>query len=92
MLDSKVIIQALDQLVDACSLIDEAGACDKCPMKHTCMKEESLIDVMNFLTADRIDEMVEVSHQDHRSEEDRMASHYDNLRELWVDELLDGSF
>ena len=44
------IIGGSDAVLSACDNISEAGACDKCPLRSTCIEDHSFADVATSFT------------------------------------------
>lgn len=82
-------IDRIGDLFDACGYIHDAGGCDRCPLKTTCLDEETFMQVADSLTYDRIYEFLGFAEdiENHDNEED--WENYQNWlkseteRELW---------
>ena len=79
----------LGTVCDCCAFIEDAGACDGCPLKHNCLSETPAMDFVNFLTRDSIREFLDYSEDVERyvDEQDFIANMADIQRkeELWED-------
>lgn len=84
-------IAALEDIFEACGSIKDAGACDKCPLKHFCIEDTTVDEfcdsatkgmlVETFGFADDVEEFI--------SEEDYIYDLADRERKGERDELYD---
>lgn len=51
--------ERLEDIYDACSFIQEAGGCDKCPILRNCINETSVAEFADFVTRGSITEMLD---------------------------------
>lgn len=52
------LLDELERIGDACGVIQDGGACDKCPMWATCMQDTSAEEWIYAITESMIDEMI----------------------------------
>jgi hypothetical protein len=84
-------IDSLGTIYDACNFIQDAGGCDKCPIKHVCLGETAVADFANFCTKNSLREFLDFADdvENYANEQD-MNNYHDWLnaerdRELWAD-------
>ncbi|MBQ1295095.1 MAG: hypothetical protein IIY21_13720 [Clostridiales bacterium] len=53
-----VFIDALEDIYEACASIQDAGGCDKCPIKHNCLDDTSVAEFANFCTRGSLEEFM----------------------------------
>lgn len=84
--DENIII-----LHEACEVIENAGGCDRCPLKDCCLDVSSFKAVCEELTAGMIDEFLSFSDdiETHYNEEDAVAYFADMARKAERDEYYD---
>ena len=78
-------------LYEACTVIESAGACDRCPLKDSCLDVASFMAICENLTADMIDEFLGFSDdiENPITEADIIASYADMARKAERDEYYD---
>lgn len=80
---------SLGTVYDACAFIEDAGACDGCPLKYNCLSETPIMDFANFCTRRSIQEFLDYSEdvEKYVDEQDFIANMADIQRkeELWED-------
>lgn len=80
---------SLGTVYDTCAFIEDAGACDGCPLKHNCLSETPIMDFANFCTRRSIQEFLDYSEdvEKYVDEQDFIANMADIQRkeELWED-------
>ncbi len=84
-------ITSLGDLYDTCGFIQDAGGCDRCPLKGNCLDETTLNEFANFVTKGNIREFLGFGEdvENYANEQD-MANYHAELdaqkeRELWAD-------
>ena len=84
-------VLSLGDLYDTCGYLQDAGACDRCPLKNNCMDEVSLNEFANFVTRNNVKEFLEFGEdvENYANEQD-VADYHAELdaqkeRELWED-------
>lgn len=81
--DLKMIEKSLDLLMSACNTINDAGACEQCPLRLTnCLEETSFADIYYDLPMGSVEEMLGLADDvaDYISEEDYIADLADRER------------
>jgi hypothetical protein len=51
-------IDLLGVIYEACGTIQDAGGCDKCPIKHNCLNDTSVAEFANFCTKGSLEEFL----------------------------------
>lgn len=80
--DAQWIINAVDLALSACENIQEAGACDRCPLFGTCLDDNSFLDVATSFNTDHWKDFLGLSDDviDYISEQDYIANRADMER------------
>lgn len=55
---AKEFIDHLEKVFDACTEIQDAGGCSKCPISHNCIDETTVSEFANFCTKGKLDEFL----------------------------------
>ena len=78
-------------LHDACEAIENAGECDRCPLRNCCLDVSSFMAVCEEVSAGMIDEFLGFSDEigRHYDEEDALAYYADMARKAERDEYYD---
>lgn len=78
-------------LHDACEAIENAGECDRCPLRNCCLDVSSFMAVCEEVSAGMIDEFLGFSDdiENHYNEEDALAYYADMARKAERDEYYD---
>ena len=76
-MDGRTITKTLEAVFDACGCIQEAGACDKCPVRHCCLDTTTFSEVCDIVSVGTFDEMLGFAKDiDAKSNEEDMAAYY----------------
>ena len=78
-------------LHEACEAIENAGGCDRCPLRNCCLDVSSFMAVCEEVSAGMIDEFLGFSDdiERHYDEEDALAYYADMARKAERDEYYD---
>ena len=78
-------------LHEACEAIENAGECDRCPLRNCCLDVSSFMAVCEEVSAGMIDEFLKFSDdiEEHYDEEDALAYYADMARKAERDEYYD---
>ena len=78
-------------LHDACEAIENAGECDRCPLRNCCLDVSSFMAVCEEVSAGMIDEFLGFSDEieEHYDEDDALAYYADMARKAERDEYYD---
>ena len=84
-------IKALEDIFDACGWIKDAGACDKCPFKYTCIEETTVEKFIDETTKWSLEEAFDLAADigDYISDEDYIYDLADRQRKGERDEFYD---
>ena len=84
-------ITSLGDLYDSCNYIQDAGACERCPLSHVCLSETTLMDFANFCTIRDVKEFLDLADDiEQYGNELDMENYYNWMKsqkevELWQD-------
>ena len=86
-------IDSLGTIYDACGYIQDAGACDVCPIKHNCLNDTSVAEFANFCTKGSLKEFLDFADdaenyanaQDMDDYHTWLNAQIDKELETWVD-------
>lgn len=84
------LLDRLGDICDACAYIDEAGACNKCPMEVHCLKENDVLMFGTSCTEDTVKEFMDFADdvENYANQQDFENYHEwleaERERELWV--------
>lgn len=76
------IVNSADRALSACDSISEAGACDKCPLRSTCLDDSSFLDVVTSFNPDHWNDFFGLADDvaGYMDEQDYIASLADSQR------------
>lgn len=87
-------MDSLGTIYEACGYINDAGGCDRCPIKHNCLDDTSVAEFANFVTKGSLKEMLDLAEDiENFGNEQDMADYFEEYeaqlgKELdteWVD-------
>ena len=74
-------MDSLGTIYDACGFIQDAGGCDKCPIKHNCLNETSVTEFANFCTKGSLKEFLDFADDvENYASEQEMADYHEWLK------------
>lgn len=78
---STKFIDLLEVIYDACTYIQEAGGCDRCPIRNNCIDDTSVAEFADFVTKGSLTEMLDLADdiENYGNEQD-MADYYAELK------------
>lgn len=85
------LINSFGYLFDNCTYIQDAGGCDRCPLKTTCLDDTSVSEFIDSVTDNRIEEFLGFGEdvENYANEQDMQNYHEwmkaEMERELWGD-------
>ena len=86
---AEMLIEAQKYVIDACDIIKDAGACDKCPLY--CIEDDSWFEIADVKTKGEIEDFFGLAQDidNYISEEDYIWDHADMERKAERDEWYD---
>ncbi len=84
-------IDLLEVIYEACGSIQDAGGCDKCPIKHNCLNDTSVAEFANFCTKGSLTEFMGFAEDVQNYEREQEWNNYhswmdaEREREKWQD-------
>lgn len=83
------ITDMLYEILNACGTIEEAHACDSCPMRYNCLDTESFGYISSAVPAKRFDELLGFAADiDNYSNEQDAADYWDTKRKADIEERM----
>ena len=79
--DAMKFINLLEVIYEACGSIQDAGGCDKCPIKHNCLDDTSVAEFANFCTRGSLSDFLDFAGDvENYSNEQEMADYHEWLK------------